>query len=110
MYCGRASARRLCLRAHYPRASTSPQIANPVAQWWCTLATLLDLLRKLRARAKAPDTINGLLYECHIMSSQFPDDPATLAITSGDWAGWVTALSTLSSTTLEQLGQNHGSG
>ena len=39
MYCGRASTRRPCLRSFRPRASTSPQIANPVAQWWRTLAT-----------------------------------------------------------------------
>ena len=102
--CGRASLRRPCIRAHYRRASTSPHIANPVAQWWRTLATHLDLLCKLRARAKAPDTINALFHKCHIMSSQFPDDPATLAITPDDRAGWVTAQSTLSSTTLEQLG------
>ena len=105
MYCGRASARRPCLPAHYPRASTSPQIANPVAQWWRTLATHLDLLCKLRARAKAPDTINALLHKCRVRSSQFPDDPATLAITPDDRAGWVIALSTPPSTTLEQLGQ-----
>ena len=105
MYCGRASARRPCIRTHYPRVSTSPQIANPVAQWWRTLATHLNLLCKLRAREKGPNTINALLYKCRVMGSQFPDDPATLAITPGDRAVWVTALSTLSSTTLEQLGQ-----
>ena len=49
-YCGRASARKLCMRAKRPRATTSPQIANPVAQWWRILATQLDLLCKLRAR------------------------------------------------------------
>ena len=39
------------------------------------------------------------------MSSQFPDDPATLAVIPDDRASWVMALSTLPSTTLEQLGQ-----
>ena len=59
-YCGRASTRepRLCI--FRPRASTSPQFANPVALWWRTLATHLDLLYK-PVRQRASNMIEALL-------------------------------------------------
>ena len=52
----------------------------------------------LSSCARRPRTqLTRSCTNCHIMRSQFPDDPATLGVTSGDRAGWVTALSGLSS-------------
>ena len=94
-YCGRASAREPRLCSFRPRACTSPQLANPVAQWWRTLATHLDLLCKLVVRQRASGMIEALLRKCCTMGSQFPDDPATLVITPDDRANWISTLSVL---------------
>ena len=104
-YCGRASAREPRLCSFRPRACTSPQLANPVAQWWRTLATHLDLLCKLVVRQRTSGMIEALLRKCCTMGSQFPDDPATLVITPEDRANWISTLSVLSRATPQQLGQ-----
>ena len=41
LHFGRASSRSPCLRNVRPRASATPQLANPTARWWRTLVTNL---------------------------------------------------------------------